>query len=205
MIPHKYFPRHKSILCLNGDLPGSDFFIQDKTIIAADGALDKLLKVGIKPSIIIGDLDSIEQSTYQDVEIIHRPDQNKSDFQKAMEYLKEQKLLPAIICGVSGGFIDHILQNINVVLENDCIFYAPPVIGYVINSPSVSNYNFNNNTKISLFGIPKARIKTFGLKWELNNAILEFPGFNSCFNRTVLKNVSIEVIEGKVLMLAYLE
>lgn len=205
MMPHKYFKKYKSILCLNGDLPDSNFFLQDKIIIAADGAADKLLKIGIRPSIIIGDLDSIERSDYQDIEIIHRPDQSESDFQKAMQYLKEQELLPSIICGVSGGFIDHILQNINIVLENDCVFYSPPVIGYVLNPFSVQNYNFKKNNKISLFGMPKARIKTSGLKWELNNDVLEFPGFNSCSNRTFSKNISIEVIEGKLLMLVYLE
>lgn len=202
---HKYFLECKSILCLNGDLPDSSFFTQDKVIAAADGAVDRLLKIGIKPSIIIGDLDSIEKNSYQNIEIIHRPDQNESDFQKAIQYLKEQKLLPAVICGVSGGFIDHILQNINVALENDCLFYAPPVIGYVINSSSVFKHNFKKNTKISLFGMPKSKIKTFGLKWELYNDILEFPGFNSCFNRTILEDIFIEVIEGKLLILVYLE
>lgn len=205
MMPYEYFSEYKSILCLNGDLPDYSFFTPDKIIIAADGAVDKLLKIGVKPSVVIGDLDSLERSDYQDIEIIYRPDQNNSDFQKAIEYLKEQKLLPSIICGVGGGFIDHILQNINVVLENDCIFYSPPVIGYVLNSSSISNYNFERNTKISLFGMPKAKIKTSGLKWKLNNDVLEFPGFNSCFNRTIQRNISIEIVEGKLLMLVYLE
>src|SRR5262245_59554980 len=36
--------------------------IVDKTILALDGAADKLKKLGIKPDIILGDFDSIENA-----------------------------------------------------------------------------------------------------------------------------------------------
>ena len=45
-------------------------------------------------------------------------DQNSSDFQKAMKYLESQNLLPTIILGISGGYIDHILNNINNNVTN---------------------------------------------------------------------------------------
>ena len=61
------------------------------------------------------------------------------------------------------------------------------------------------NTKISLLAITKAKVKTSGLKWELNDEILQFPGNNSCFNRTVSENISIKVLEGKLLVMIYTE
>jgi thiamine pyrophosphokinase len=204
-MPLKYYHNAQSILCLNGDLPDSHFFAEDKVIVATDGAADKLLKINIKPSIIIGDLDSIEHRNHPDSEMIYLPDQNQSDFQKAMHYLDQNKLLPTMVFGIGGGFIDHILQNINIITEHECAFYSPPLIGYVLKGHTISNLDLKPNTKISLLGMAKAKVKTSGLKWELNNAMLEFPGNNSCFNRTLSENISIEVLEGKLLVMIYTE
>lgn len=204
-MPLKYYHNAKSILCLNGDLPDSHFFAEDKIIVATDGAADKLLKINIKPSIIIGDLDSIEHGNHPYTEMIYLPDQNQSDFQKAMHYLAQNDLLPTMVFGIGGGFIDHVLQNINIITEHECAFYSPPLIGYVLKGHTISNLDLRPNTKISLIGMAKAKVKTSGLKWELNNAMLEFPGNNSCFNRTLSENISIEVLEGKLLVMIYTE
>lgn len=204
-MPYKYLKHIKSTLCLNGDLPKKDFFEQNKIIIATDGAADQLLKMNITPAVIIGDLDSVAHSAYPNSEILHIPDQDLSDFQKAMLYLKQKQLLPTIVCGVGGGFIDHILHNISVISENDCVFYAPPLIGHILSAPDTIQLQPAHNSKISLIAMGNARVNSFGLKWELTDARLEFPGSNSCFNRTVTKNVTIEMIEGKLLVLLYCE
>lgn len=205
MMPLKYYQNAKSILCLNGDLPTSHFFAEDKVIVATDGAADKLLKIGVEPSIIIGDLDSIEHDKHPERKMLYLPNQNQSDFQKALQYLAQNQLLPTIVFGVGGGFIDHILCNINIIAENECAFYSPPLIGYILKDQAVSNLVLKPNTKISLLAITKAKIKTSGLKWELNDEILQFPGNNSCFNRTVSENISIKVLEGKLLVMIYTE
>lgn len=206
MINYSQFPNYKSILCLNGELPSTDFFInQSKPIIAADGAAKKLLCLGIKPEVIVGDFDSINPSDFSDVKMIHLPSQDKSDFQKTMEYMEQQNLLPTIVCGVNGGFLDHILHNVNVVIEKNCMFFAPPLIGYVLKEPKSLELNLIKNTKISIIGMPKAVVSSNGLKWELEKSLLEFPGYSSYYNRTIANNVSIQVLEGNALILIYSE
>ena len=204
-MPLKCYQNAKSILCLNGDLPTSCFFTEDKVIVATDGAADKLLKIGIEPSIIIGDLDSIERDNHPERKIIYLPNQDQSDFQKALHYLAQNQLLPTIVFGIGGGFIDHILYNINIIAENECSFYSPPLIGYVLKEHAVSNLVLTPNTKISLLAMTKAKVRTLGLNWELNDETLQFPGNNSCFNRTVSENITIEVLEGKLLVMIYTE
>jgi thiamine pyrophosphokinase len=204
MMPYKYFSNIKSILCLDGDLPDSKFFSNDKVIIAADGAANKLKAIGINPDIIIGDLDSIKRINYPETKIIHLPDQNQTDFGKSIEYIKQNNLNPTMITGVSGGFIDHIFNNINIILDNDLFFYSEPIIGFTINE-GIFKTNLPINSKISLFGINEAKVKTKGLKWELDNEILTFPGKNSCSNRVAKENISIEITKGKVLVFIYLE
>ena len=45
---------------------------------------------------------------------------------------RKNNLLPSIILGINGGYIDHILNNINIMLSTKSIFFAAPIIGYVI-------------------------------------------------------------------------
>jgi thiamine pyrophosphokinase len=173
---------YKSILCLNSDLPNALFFKAPIPIIAADGAANQLAAIGIKPSVIIGDLDSIVITDHSDSKIIKIDDQNTTDFQKALSYIANNNLLPTLVLGVGGRLFDHVLNNINIIIQNNCTFYAPPIIGYTLTGPTVLNLDLTINTKISLFGIPQARVKTTGLKWELANQILQFPGVNSSLN-----------------------
>jgi thiamine pyrophosphokinase len=206
MIENHIKSLHKSILCLNGDLSNLPFLKKTKLpIFAADGAGNTLLRAGIKPSLIIGDLDSMHLSSAQkeNIECKHEPCQNSSDFQKALKHLKETNLLPTLILGMNGGHIDHILNNINIFLESDNIFYAPPILGYVLKGSHP--FSFPQNTKVSLLGIPSALVSTTGFKWELKKDLLTFPGNTSCFNRTLSQNSSIHVHEGSLLALFYLE
>ncbi len=48
-------------------------------------------------------------------------------------------------------------------------------------------------------------VSTVGLKWELQEQTLTFPGQNSCFNRTQESEWQIHVREGQLLVLIYQE
>lgn len=195
---------YRSILCLNGELPESSFFkTLNMPIIAADGAANSLLERGISPHLITGDLDSVRPSLLENHPFLHSADQNFSDYQKAMHYLKENDLLPAIIVGINGGHLDHVLNNINIFMETNCLLYAPPIRGFVLNEKSSMGCSLPMHTKISLIGIPTATISSKGLQWELNHSQLYFPGKTSCFNRTRLSDIVLEIHQGSVLVLIY--
>jgi thiamine pyrophosphokinase len=195
------FTQYRSILCLDGTLPDADFFQRNLPIIAADGAANTLMKMGIKPQLVVGDLDSLDPALITQLETFYHEDQNYCDFEKSLAYLEKENLLPCIVVGMNGGFLDHILNNINIFMKSDNVLYAPPLYGYVVKQNR--SFNLPLNTKISLLGIPFAEISTQGLKWESNQAKLAFPGANSCFNRTISENIQITVHDGSVLMLIY--
>jgi thiamine pyrophosphokinase len=212
---HKYFwdhisgnSKYRSILCASGELPDESFFqnevAKNLPIIAIDGAVNYLVPKKIIPDLVIGDLDSARTELLDGIETIYILDQSKSDLQKALAYLEENNLLPSIIVGFSGGYIDHIINNINIFLESNCIFYAPPIIGYNIPEGSKQEFELPHNSKISLLGIPSACVSTTGLKWDLDRSKFSFPGDNSCFNRSSNNIISIEVHDGNILVLVYL-
>lgn len=206
---------YRSILCLNGELPSYGFFNKiNLPIIAADGAANYLLENNLMPEAIIGDLDSLDLKKFknfqesklaQPIKLIQDGNQAFSDFQKAIIYIKENNLSPSIILGVSGGYIDHILNNINIFCELEGIFFAPPIMGYIIKAKEYKELALPVNTKISLLGAPAARITTTGLKWELEDSLLSFFGINSCFNRILKEKAMVRVHEGSVLVLIYLQ
>ncbi|WP_454784508.1 thiamine diphosphokinase [Legionella sp. WA2024007413] len=195
---------YQSILCLNGNLPDSSFFIaMNLPIIAADGAANSLFEQGIRPQLITGDLDSVHPALLKNHPFLHIPDQSRSDYQKALGYLKDQDLLPAIVVGVNGGHLDHVLNNMNIFMGTNCLLYAPPIRGFVLNAQSKINLSLPVHTKISLMGIPEAILSSIGLRWELNNTHLSFPGQTSCFNRAQTPDIVLEVHHGSVLVLVY--
>jgi len=199
--------QYRSIVVLNGEIPSSSFFKRDIPIIAVDGGANKLLSIGVKPDLVVGDLDSVNPDLRANLNTIYLPDQDYCDFSKAMAHLKTVKLLPSIVTGITGGAIDHILQNINIFLSTGSIFYtpSPPMVGYTLQKGTTHFFSLSKNTKISLLGMPTAQISTKGLKWELYLSNLAFPEKNSCFNRSLRDKVSIEVHSGICLAMVYLE
>ena len=200
--------QYRSLICLNGELPDEWFFAQNAhlPVIAVDGAANKLSDRQIKYEMIVGDLDSAAPDLLASCAcVVHLPSQDSSDFQKTVAYLKELQLLPSIILGINGGYIDHILHNINIFSKLDCIFFAPPIIGKVIRSDEVQRWTLPVMSKISLIALPSAVVTSSGLKWELDNVELSFFGGSSCFNRIIQRDVRIEVESGEVLVLIYTE
>jgi len=197
---------YKSLLCLNGHLPDKSFFTDlQLPIIAADGAANSLVRLGLSPDLIIGDLDSVSPVIRASHKVLHCPEQSTTDFQKCLAHLKENNLLPAVVVGINGGHLDHLLNNIAIFLTTNSILYAPPLVGYVLKENTQQKHKLPLNSKLSIFGMPNATVSTRGLKWELKEAELSFPGTNSCFNRSNAQNIEMTVHQGAALVLIYTE
>lgn len=193
------------ILCLNSTLPKDKNLYKEKLIIATDGAANRLYELGISADVIIGDFDSVDKSKHESSKFVHLPDQSQSDFQKAIQYINLHNLNPFVIFGINDGFLDHIICNISILAEQDCTFFAPPIIGHTLSRKRIHRFSTPIGTKISIMALPSASVSSQGLKWELKNAELSFPTNNSWFNRTKNKEFSLELESGKILIMLYLE
>lgn len=202
---------YKSILCLNGDLPSKELLnnikIQFKLpVIAVDGASKKMYQLGIEPDLIIGDLDSDDPTLFPHVIRILRNHQDYSDFYKTVVYLEERELLPSIILGIDGGYLDHILYNISIFSQMNSVFITNMQIGFILNTSI--QLNIEINSKISIIGCPQATINSNGLKWELVHHKLDMFGNHlyvesSLSNRTATSNIKINIINGRALVIIY--
>ena len=198
------YSRYKSVICLDGELPNNNWFFEiGLPIISADGASNVLLEMGITPYITVGDLDSLHDEYKKQIKVYEDKNQHETDYQKAYHYACSHNLTPAIVCGISGGNIDHILNNINIFLNDfGNVFFSGDIIGFIA---STEEYDIPISRKVSIIGLPECDISTIGLKWELENYQLKFPGSISCSNRVIRSPVNVEIHSGKALMMVYMK
>ena len=112
---------YSTVIVGNGETPQGEipqlFLQRAQFIVCCDGALDKLLQIGIKPNIVIGDCDSISEEKrqqFQDI-IIEDQDEECNDLQKALKYCMKQQLGPVAVLGASGLRDDHQLANLSIL------------------------------------------------------------------------------------------
>src|SRR5688572_13673865 len=93
-------------------------------VVAADGAADVLLELGISPSIVIGDLDGIRADTIQELppdSMIAHDDQSTTDFQKACAFVKRRFSGASIaVLNFEGSRLDHVLSTLFSGEEEMC-------------------------------------------------------------------------------------
>jgi thiamine pyrophosphokinase len=92
-------------------------------IIAADGGLHHLFALGVMPSALIGDLDSVtssevEKAREQGTQVIKYPvDKNETDLQLAIQYAIAAECSEIIIAAALGGRLDQTLGNIFLLMQ----------------------------------------------------------------------------------------
>jgi len=111
------------LIVANGDFPKHIISLkilkEAKSILACDGAADKLINNGYTPNIIIGDLDSISNKTKIKFSerLIEVNNQTENDLRKAINYAVKHSITDISIIGASGKREDHMIGNIFSLLN----------------------------------------------------------------------------------------
>ena len=109
------------VILANGQFPGSDNALeclrQAEQIICCDGALDKLVAAGYKPTAIVGDLDSAQKSSLLRWKDRLHPDKSEeyNDLQKALKYCIANGLNHVTLLGCGGLREDHFIANLSIM------------------------------------------------------------------------------------------
>ncbi len=87
-------------------------------LVAADGGLAHLLALGLKPHILIGDLDSVDPTSLQAMQAAgvdvrrHPVHKNETDLELALELALRNGRRRVRIVAATGGRLDHTLGNL---------------------------------------------------------------------------------------------
>ena len=198
----------KCIILANGKSPKRSVikFLQEKnysTLICADGGANKALKLNLIPDFIIGDLDSIEDSTlkyYQDKsEIIKLKRQNDTDVEKCLKFAIQKKYDEVILLGVTGNRLDHTFCNLGIVIK----FFKKIKLKIIAEESLLIPYSGKVELKtspgeiISIYGFDKkTKITSTGLKYPLKNSILPFGEKESTSNVSISEKVILHINGG---------
>ncbi|MFV0237604.1 MAG: thiamine diphosphokinase, partial [Flavobacteriales bacterium] len=158
---------------------------------------------GITPDVISGDLDSIIGELPSDVEIIRTPDQNTTDFEKALHIIKKKEGKKVDVYGASGKEQDHFLGNLTVALKFEnklSITFYDDYHCYFITSKEIS-FTTQIGKKVSLYPYPSAEdITTVGLKYALLNENLHLRERIGIRNQATKKTVKISFTKGNLVI-----
>nr|WP_315145433.1 thiamine diphosphokinase [uncultured Flavobacterium sp.] len=89
-------------------------------VIVLDSAMERVLELNIKVDVLLGDFDrGFDPNYYKEkqypLEIVHTPDQNKTDLEKAFDYLIERKIPAVNVVWATGKRADHTITNITTI------------------------------------------------------------------------------------------
>ena len=210
----------RAVIFVNGNLSdlsqAKKIITNEDCLIAVDGGVKYVLKLGLIPHIIIGDFDSISTSLQKKFEkakiewIKYPRKKDKTDFELAIDLVLEKKYQEIIIFGILGDRIDHFMANIfllaKIQTENKSI-KIKIVEGkkeiYILNKEIIINGQIGDEVSIISVSEKLEGVVTDGLAYQLDNETLFFGstrGISNVMNKTSAK---ITVIDG-VALITYL-
>lgn len=160
-------------------------------IVVLDGALERALNLGIKIDVVLGDFDhhspdDIRALLPPDTQIEHVPDQDRTDLEKALDFLIGKGHRSVNICWASGRRSDHFLNNIATLARYHGKITAVMLDNHSRIYPVSSGFkkHFEAGTNVSLMPLNAVSgLRTENLVWNLNGETLEFPHRSSSSNR----------------------
>jgi len=197
---------NKALLFINGLAPHqipADISVY-KLTSCTDGAYKNYVRnLPFKIDYISGDMDGLSEDEIPDgIEIIKTPDQNKTDFQKALQILTERGIAEVDVYGASGKESDHFIGNVAAALEFKNrlkITFHDDISVFFFSD----KYTLLQNVKgkiVSLIPFFKAEdIVTKGLQYPLNHEDLIFPRVGTR-NMALENEAEISYSQGELLI-----
>jgi thiamine pyrophosphokinase len=179
-------------------------------VIVLDSAIQRVIPLNIKVDVLLGDFDNgfnpAEFIKLQyPIEVIHAPDQNKTDLEKAFDYLIERKIPAVNVIWATGRRADHTISNLTnivryrdklkiVILDDHSKIFTLP-----------RNYQKWYTAKMNISLIPigtVSGISSQNLLYELENDTLTM-GYRSGNSNSVAEDgiVTITHSEGDLLLM----
>jgi len=179
-------------------------------VVVLDNAIDRVLQLDIKIDVLLGDFDDdFNPEIYKEkqfpLEIVHTPNQDKTDLEKAFDYLIEKGHKAVNVVWATGKRADHTITNITNIVSyrNKLKIVILDDHSKVFLLPNKFEKWYTKNTPISLIPIGKVSgISTQNLFYPLNNEELTI-GYRTGSSNHVSEDgiVKIEHSDGDLLLM----
>ena len=183
-------------------------------VVVLDSAIERVLQLDIKVDVLLGDFDGdfnpeIYKEKQYPLEIVHTPNQDKTDLEKALDYLIEKGHKAVNIVWATGKRADHTITNITNIIRyrNKLKIVILDDHSKIFLLPNKFEKWYTASTPISLIPIGKVSgITTQNLFYPLQNEELTM-GYRTGSSNHVTKDgiVSITHQEGDLLLMECLD
>ncbi|WP_010253069.1 thiamine diphosphokinase [Myroides injenensis] len=179
-------------------------------VVVLDSAIERVLELGIKVDVLIGDFDRDFDPYYYaeqqyPMEVVHISDQDSTDLEKAFNYLVERNIPAANVVWATGKRADHTITNItNIVRYKDKLkIVVLDDYSKIYRIPNQFKKWYEKDTIISLIPVGTVTgIVSTNLLYPLNNESLTI-GYRTGSSNSVSEDgiVSITYDQGDLLMM----
>ena len=183
-------------------------------VVVLDSAIERVLQMDIKVDVLLGDFDrGFDPEVYKErqfpLEIVHTPDQNKTDLEKAFDYLIDKGHQAVNVVWATGKRADHTITNItNIVRYRDKLkIVILDDHSKVFLLPNKFEKWYTAGTPISLIPIGTVEgIRTQNLFYPLNDESLHI-GYRTGSSNHVAEDgiVNISHTKGDLLLMECLD
>jgi thiamine pyrophosphokinase len=195
-----------ALLFLNGPKPDRKFVraVAKTTdlVACADGGLKNALACGVEPQIVIGDMDSRPKRLPKlpDTAYLCDFDEDRSDFEKCLSWLRESGFEAVFVSGVRGGRVDHERVNWSIVRAWSKRLELAVIDGGITRLLGPGAYRFpaGKGRPVSIVSdSPSAVVSTRGLKYPLKKEKI-VPGSRGLSNVALGKHFDLKVFSGRL-------
>lgn len=198
-----------------GDLERLRAFLRpDDTLIAADGGLRHLQRLGLAPVALVGDLDSVSvedaaEAQRQGAQILrHPPAKDNTDLELALQFALDEGFTCIRLAGMLGGRVDHLLGNLFLLA-------LPALEGLDVRIEEGSQEIFviraqgfidgRAGERVSLLALHGAAhgVTTAGLEYPLRGETLWPYGSRGISNVMNAARAEVRVEQGQILCIHY--
>lgn len=179
-------------------------------VIVLDSAMERVVELGIKVDVLLGDFDrgfdpEIYKTSQYPIEIVHTPDQNKTDLEKAFDYLIDRKMPAVNVVWATGKRADHTITNLTSLVQYRNLLKIVILDDHskIFLLPNKFEKWYTAQTPISLIPIGVVNgIYSSNLKYELHDDTLTM-GYRTGSSNSVEKDgiVTITHREGDLLLM----
>jgi thiamine pyrophosphokinase len=160
--------------------------------VAADSGADRLLRHGVMPEAVIGDMDSISVAARAAIASDRQyevGEQVTTDFDKALRAIKAPLVLAL---GFAGARLDHGLAAMATLIaraDQLCILIGPKDL--VFAAPPELTLDLAEGEPLSLFPLGRVTGQSEGLEWPIEGLAFAPDGMIGTSNRVTARRVTL--------------
>ncbi|MBP3371061.1 MAG: thiamine diphosphokinase [Clostridia bacterium] len=204
------------LVIAGGPDPGSALIkkcaAQADKIYCADRGAQWAYQAGIKPDLVVGDMDSVNDSTLDRVDadgvrtMRYPVEKDMTDTQIALEVAISEGARSITLLGALGGRVDHTLANISLMSSyhrrgiriaimdnNTAMFVGERTITFrAVKGSTVSIFPVEEGVRV---------LRSEGLYYPLNDLVIPMDGTLCISNQMISDRVILDVRNGSILLI----